>query len=266
MCKNVKDFGAVGDGTANDHPAIARAIAAVPSGGVVVFPSGNYRVNTTIDVPETVTLRGASRSATTISTSGRITAFDVAPGHNGVTLESMAITAPGAPRTRGTSGLKAIAPDLASGIGYLVIRDVDINGFDQALDLQYCQFGVTADCHLWANNTGYYQKRSVNMAIRNTICESNNSWGCFLNGDEGSQTQSCGTLSHNCQFVQNGSNGKGNVYVAFNEHFSLSCCMIDVPRTGSRFNIHVNRCSRGSITGCWIGAFQGRGYQAHGDG
>jgi hypothetical protein len=41
---NVRDFGAKGDGTTDDAPAIRSAIAAIPSGGgTVYFPPGTYR-------------------------------------------------------------------------------------------------------------------------------------------------------------------------------------------------------------------------------
>lgn len=42
MVVNVKKFGAVGDGVANDTAAIAAAIAACPTGGWVYFPNGLY--------------------------------------------------------------------------------------------------------------------------------------------------------------------------------------------------------------------------------
>ena len=41
------DYGAVGDGVTDDSAAIQAAIDAIPStGGVVVFPAGNYHVDT----------------------------------------------------------------------------------------------------------------------------------------------------------------------------------------------------------------------------
>lgn len=43
---NVRWFGAVGDGKADDTAAIQRAIDATRSGGVLVFPQGRYRVTT----------------------------------------------------------------------------------------------------------------------------------------------------------------------------------------------------------------------------
>jgi hypothetical protein len=46
---SVKDFGAVGDGVADDTAAIQAAIAAA-QGGTLFFPEGNYLVNSQIDV------------------------------------------------------------------------------------------------------------------------------------------------------------------------------------------------------------------------
>ncbi len=51
---NVKDFGARGDGVADDTPAIQKAInaaAANPGGGNVVFPKGTYLLNSTSPTP-----------------------------------------------------------------------------------------------------------------------------------------------------------------------------------------------------------------------
>lgn len=49
--RNVKDFGATGDGTTDDYTAIAAAIAALPTrGGVVFFPPGDYAHSQVIQV------------------------------------------------------------------------------------------------------------------------------------------------------------------------------------------------------------------------
>ncbi len=56
---SVRSFGAVGDGTANDQPAVAAAIAALNDDpGVVYFPPGTYRIGSPISVPSGVVLRG----------------------------------------------------------------------------------------------------------------------------------------------------------------------------------------------------------------
>lgn len=51
---SVKDFGAVGDGVADDTAAISAAIAAVSSGGVLFFPVGTYRTTNTVTVQKNI--------------------------------------------------------------------------------------------------------------------------------------------------------------------------------------------------------------------
>jgi hypothetical protein len=48
---NVQTYGAVGNGIANDAPAIQNAINALPvTGGIVYFPAGTYKVNTMLTI------------------------------------------------------------------------------------------------------------------------------------------------------------------------------------------------------------------------
>ncbi|MFN2496626.1 MAG: glycosyl hydrolase family 28-related protein [Pseudonocardiaceae bacterium] len=73
---NVKDYGAVGNGSADDTTAIKDAIAASQTpvytasgavwGGVVFLPLGEYKVSSTILVPQSTTLRGQGRDGTWI--------------------------------------------------------------------------------------------------------------------------------------------------------------------------------------------------------
>jgi hypothetical protein len=62
---NVKDYGAIGDGTTNDTTAVLAAIAA-SSGKVIIFPAGTYLVNNN-------TLNPISNSAWMITPSATIT-------------------------------------------------------------------------------------------------------------------------------------------------------------------------------------------------
>src|SRR2546429_2196242 len=56
---NVRDYGATGDGTTNDAPAVDRAIAAANGarGGTVAFPAGTYLAGSSIHLMSDVTLR-----------------------------------------------------------------------------------------------------------------------------------------------------------------------------------------------------------------
>jgi hypothetical protein len=64
--RNVRDFGAVGDGTADDTDAVARA-SAVDDGPVVLYlPAGTYRVTEWPELPDFSTVTGDGSDATTL--------------------------------------------------------------------------------------------------------------------------------------------------------------------------------------------------------
>lgn len=70
---NVLDYGAVGDGSTDDAPAIATAIAALPTrGGVLVFPPavgnsyGRYVIDSTITLRPGITIRGINSTVSRI--------------------------------------------------------------------------------------------------------------------------------------------------------------------------------------------------------
>lgn len=54
--RSVKEFGAVGDGTADDAPALTAAAAALADGGDLCFPAGTYRAASAVLFPAHVTL------------------------------------------------------------------------------------------------------------------------------------------------------------------------------------------------------------------
>jgi hypothetical protein len=59
---NVHDFGAKGDGKTDDTLAFQKALdQAGEKGGIVLVPSGQYRLDGVISVPEGVTLEGVWR-------------------------------------------------------------------------------------------------------------------------------------------------------------------------------------------------------------
>ncbi len=66
---NVKAYGAVGDGATDDRAAIQSAITAAEAevGGRVVFPKGNYIVNSALTLAGSVRLSGASAKTTSIT-------------------------------------------------------------------------------------------------------------------------------------------------------------------------------------------------------
>ncbi len=62
---DVMNYGAVGDGIADDYTAVINAIAALSGGqGVIYFPPGEYKIGTSLNLPDSVVLRGASSDST----------------------------------------------------------------------------------------------------------------------------------------------------------------------------------------------------------
>jgi hypothetical protein len=64
---NVMDFGATGNGTTNDYPAVLNAIASLNgSPGYVYFPPGNFLLNNTVSLPDSTILKGFSSDASVL--------------------------------------------------------------------------------------------------------------------------------------------------------------------------------------------------------
>lgn len=246
-------------------PALARAYAACPVGGVITLPQGgNFTVTAPLVISKAITIKGEGRDLPAIICDGTFSPFQISASTNGVIFDGLQIVALGAPKIAGTAGIKAVSTSLAAGIGYLEVRNCNINGFDVGLWAEFCQIGQVSNTRLWACRTGYYSRRSVNMALCQVICESNTLWGCNITGDVGEISESAGTLLSLCEIFGNGGSGGGtdggNFRIQFNEHFSLDNCMIDVPSVGSRHNIRAIGVSRGNIGGgSWIGASKGSG-------
>jgi len=64
--RNVRDFGAVGDGTADDTEAIARAASAGDGPAVLYLPAGYYRVTAWPDLPDFSTVTGDGGDVTIV--------------------------------------------------------------------------------------------------------------------------------------------------------------------------------------------------------
>ncbi len=56
---NVKDYGAIGDGSTDDTTAIQSAITALSSGGTVYFPPGNYYITAQLTLLSNIRVTGA---------------------------------------------------------------------------------------------------------------------------------------------------------------------------------------------------------------
>jgi len=139
---SVKDFGAVGDGTTNDVTAIQAAITAAAarpssgsiaglggiSGATVYFPSGVYRINSGITIPDGVKLVGNGERATVIKYYGSGSAVsNPTPGTRIGKIGIMEMTI----KDEGTG---TIGLDLNS-VSYSEFTSLWIDGFDTAVKI-----------------------------------------------------------------------------------------------------------------------------------
>lgn len=85
---NVRDYGATGNGSTDDSTALQNALNAVPFGGGVYLPRGDYRVNATLTVPDGVHLF-ADTTFTSINTTSTI--GDVLRVGNACIVENLSI-------------------------------------------------------------------------------------------------------------------------------------------------------------------------------
>lgn len=124
-----KQFGAVGNGVADDTIPLQNAIAAAVAagGGVVYLPTGNYRVTSTITVPSMVSLEGVNGSSNvnnaTSSIVGSLSLSPIvqingAPASTSASIKKLAITRASGTIPAGVVGLLVSATD------YTVLEDL----------------------------------------------------------------------------------------------------------------------------------------------
>ena len=134
--KNIKDYGAIGDGVAADRTAIQAAINAVSdSGGIVYFPAASvgYVIDAPLVVPSNVTLQGAGKGSRLkmagASTRAMIINEDSTAGNTGIVIAELYLDG-------GKSYSTYDEPDSADAISLKnvsasIIRDCWITGTDK---------------------------------------------------------------------------------------------------------------------------------------
>lgn len=87
MAVNVKDFGAIGDGTTNDRTAIVNAIANAQANGNVdvIFPAGLYRIGSNLTINHNIRLEG--RASLVVPTGVTVT-FSMQPEISPTTVQA----------------------------------------------------------------------------------------------------------------------------------------------------------------------------------
>ncbi|MBZ9889457.1 hypothetical protein LB559_16140 [Mesorhizobium sp. BR1-1-3] len=260
---NLRWFQVVNDGT-DQYAKVQSAINLASSNAQIYMPYG-FTHNTAFTVGKALEFRGAGIKQTQIISAATISGFVITPdlSLNETRFADFQLTQSGVPKTTNTFGIGALNTALATGCGYLQIDNVAIRGYDKDVQLEFCQLYKITRCKFSNGNRGLYTHRCVNGTVSQTICELNAVWGIHINGDSGSVSFSCGQLFEQCTITQNGSGSAsgGNINVTYNEYVTVQNCMIDVPATGSGFNVQLVGVSRGNIIGNWVGASKGPGVE-----
>lgn len=173
---SVKDFGAVGDGVTDDTTAIAAAVAAVLTGGIVLFPPATYLVSTVNVTGKSVVLSGYGSTINSTSANGGIYKTDHG---NKLIVEGLSFTGTGA-------GIKQNAPVQSSS--------------QDELDIIGCSFNMNSGVY------GIYIVGGRNPRIQNCF---------FRNERSGSGVYLKDTVSpflSTCTFKGGGYVGRGVYY------------------------------------------------------
>jgi hypothetical protein len=201
--KNVMDFGAVGDGVANDTTAI-QAAATAAAGSVLVFPepSANYRITATIILPSNITVLGYGRPRIVQATAGGGVFAVTVLSYSNITISDLILEGPGsATIIDGSAEKGAIWIDGNGGTASDVrVTDCEVFGF-------YNGIAVMHTDRVWLERNNVHQfllygcllSRSAEFHVKNnTIHECDQagaavSYGIMATGDNagGNTTQRC---------------------------------------------------------------------------
>lgn len=123
---NVKDHGALGNGSTDDTAAIQATInLAGTNGGIVFLPPGTYNISASLTLANNIVFAGAGQGATFIQQNSTTSHALVAADASTIKIQDMRINGP----SSGTGMGIRMTLSLNTSIPYVAIEDVMVNGF-----------------------------------------------------------------------------------------------------------------------------------------
>lgn len=212
---NVKDFGAVGDGSTDDRAAIQKAIDAAKSadGGTVFFPSNNtFSVTTdlTIESPN-LAFEGAGRSSVVSAGGTSFTSgvFSMPSRHTGISFEKFRIETDGLEENKHILHLRGATDCLVSNMWFTETPNAATNTAAVLLRLE----SETGDVRRCIVSDNHFNVSNIAVLVQNafdvTLC------GNIVSGDNQNHSVSgslkVDTSSENVSIIGNVVRGANNI-------------------------------------------------------
>lgn len=195
---NVKAYGAVGDGVTNDAAAINAAITAC-SAGIVYFPPGVYRVNSTIFMKPGVSLWGTSRLVSTLVAGANnvnivgYVATGVLP--TGFQIWNLGFGGGG---FTGCYGIVLDGVDATKRLSIIDIQNCYFGTLAQGLYMNFCANVTISTCFSNTATAGFWVKMCADVTLMNCQAQAGAGYGFYVQGgagayDEGVKVLGCST-------------------------------------------------------------------------
>ena len=218
---NVKDpeYGALGNGVANDAPAIQTALTAAPRGGIVYLPPGVYGLLTPLRVPPYVTLMGAHgagevqpgapdpvSSIKPLAAFAGVAAIEILDQQLGSysilsaqqRVERLTIDGSAVPGATAVDGIRMTGQIQAPIVRDVAIRDMTGGGINTTFNLTappgpQAPFVVRLDrvTIMWPDGTGVALNNSTDSILTDVYVLGGGSFGWFIAGAGNSTLVAC---------------------------------------------------------------------------
>jgi hypothetical protein len=197
---NIKDFGAVGDGVADDTLAIQKCIDTTPEGDEVIFPVGRYKTTDTLRINKTLALLGRGNAYAQFDgffgdgaygspnytwgpviesyVTDRPTIEHVPGRYTGLRMEHLTVKGVGDDKRTG-AGIKIAFPGGACEVG---IDNVQICNFKVGLDLEAAMHSSLNRIRINGCDTGAFFRLATNCNSLTNLSVSGCGDGVVFNG------------------------------------------------------------------------------------
>jgi hypothetical protein len=218
LAVSVKDYGAIGNGVADDTDAVAAAFAAAPTGALVVFPNGTYKLTSVNVSGKAVSLHGYGATINSSSASG---AFYKTDHGNKLRVEGFTFVCSGSGRAVNHQSTETTT------------------AYDE-LEVVNCTFTMGSGVY------GIYCVGTREARIsRCTFYNSSSGCGIYF-------SKAVAPFVSNCLFIGGGYAGKAVDYPGTGTAYDAGLVLRDCEIMGWEYGLHVVGCDWLVVNGCTI--------------